>query len=161
MIFHARSAVSVAVEEASWAGAFSCEHTLGNSKDSGPWFLQLATLWTSLASAVKTTAKDMNEQELANVIWGVAKLTTTNPDCEELLSVLPALARRVPAVISGMTSQAVANVMWATGQLSIKSGHAAMFRGLPRSFLLWFPELWYFCLPPHRKNLQTLAGVSH
>lgn len=57
MIFHARSAVSVAVEEASWAGAFSCEHTLGNSKDSGPWFLQLATLWTSLASAVKTTAK--------------------------------------------------------------------------------------------------------
>ena len=91
---------------------------------------QLATLWTSLASAVKTTAKDMNEQELANVIWGVAKLTTTNPDCEELLSVLPALARRVPAVISGMTSQAVANVMWATGQLSIESGHAAMSRGL-------------------------------
>ena len=92
--------------------------------------LQLATLWASLASAVRTSASQMNAQGIANSIWAVAKLATTTPDSVILLSVLPILANRVPAVVSEMTSQAVSNVIWATGQLSVDPSHAAMAQAL-------------------------------
>ncbi|CAJ1397298.1 unnamed protein product [Effrenium voratum] len=86
---------------------------------------QLATLWTSLASAINATVSDMREQHIANSIWAVAKIATSNHGSEALLKSMPLLASRVPTVISKMTSQAVANVIWATGQLSDDPGHAA------------------------------------
>ena len=78
---------------------------------------QLATLWTSVASAAKTTAHDMNQQAVANSIWAVAKLARLSAESDALLSALPALASRIPAVKSDMNAQAVSNVLWAVAKL--------------------------------------------
>ena len=82
---------------------------------------QLAPLWTSLAHATNATASKMNEQELANSIWAVAKLAKPGSSSKDLLSTLPSLARRAPAVTPIMTAQAVSNVLWAMGKTKSKA----------------------------------------
>ncbi|CAJ1417011.1 unnamed protein product [Effrenium voratum] len=83
------------------------------------------TLWKSLAGAVNTTAKDMNEQHIANSIWAVVKLATADSCSTILLSTLPTLAGRVPAVAPEMTEQAVTNVIWAVAKLARSSAESA------------------------------------
>ena len=93
---------------------------------------QLAMLWAPLLSAANTTASDMNAQGVANSIWAVVKLVTSDSNCQALLTVLPALAKRVPAVVAEMKAQEVSNVMWAVAKLATTNANSeALLNMLP------------------------------
>ena len=92
--------------------------------------LQPASLWTSLASAVKSIVNQMDAQGVSNVIYAIETLPTNSVASKAVLGLLPLLARRVSGVISKMVEQAVTNVVWSTGQLLDDPARASMSQDL-------------------------------
>ena len=71
-----------------------------------------------MAGRLAAVVLDMNAQEVANMIWSVARLATKDFDSEALVSPLALLMGRVPHVVSAMNAQEVANAIWALAKLS-------------------------------------------
>ncbi|CAJ1397303.1 unnamed protein product [Effrenium voratum] len=64
-----------------------------------------------MAGRLAAVVLDMNAQEVANMIWSVARLATKDFDSEALMSPLALLMGRVPHVVSAMNAQEVANFL--------------------------------------------------
>ena len=72
---------------------------------------QLANLWKTLATAILQTVKDMNSQDIANVVWGIGQLLV-DPNYSakhELQKLLPSLVAQAAVVVPEANPQDLAN----------------------------------------------------
>ena len=68
----------------------------------------------AIVAQVPDKAKDMNPQELSNVLWAAAKLKDDEPD---VVNVVPAIVAQVPDKAKDMKPQELSNVLWAAAGL--------------------------------------------